>query len=166
MIDKSEMLAIVHGILDEYLETNNHRKTHERYTILDAVYGFDGHFTLEQLDDALTTEFNFPVSRATLYNTLKLFIQLRLIVRHPFKGTTKYEACYRHKGHVHQVCTTCGEVCEIEVPQMDKILQTVRVKRFRKDSFALYIYGICSKCQAKQRRKTKQKKDGDEAETI
>ena len=59
----------VRNILTNYLELNNHRKTPERYAILDAVYSINGHFTLEELGEKLNGEKNFPVSRATLYNT-------------------------------------------------------------------------------------------------
>ena len=39
--------AKVRTILDNYLESNKHRKTPERYAILDAVYSIGGHFSLE-----------------------------------------------------------------------------------------------------------------------
>ena len=42
--------ATVRNILTSYLELNNHRKTPERYAILDAVYSMVGHFTLEELN--------------------------------------------------------------------------------------------------------------------
>ena len=74
---KESVITAVERILDNYLEMNNHRKTPERYTILRAVYGINGHFTLEELSDKLANELNFPVSRATLYNTLNLFLELR-----------------------------------------------------------------------------------------
>ena len=38
----------VRDVLDNYLEMNKHRKTPERYAILDAVYSLDGHFTLDR----------------------------------------------------------------------------------------------------------------------
>ena len=102
---KDSVKASVKQILTNYLELNNHRKTPERYAILDAVYGISGHFTLEELGDKLNDELHFPVSRATLYNTLKLFMELRLVIRHRFQGTTKYEACYDNNSHSHQICT-------------------------------------------------------------
>ena len=46
----------VRNILTSYLELNNHRKTPERYAILDAVYSMDGHFTLEELGEKLNEE--------------------------------------------------------------------------------------------------------------
>jgi len=153
---KQNVKPSVRQILTNYLELNNHRKTPERYAILDAVYDIDGHFTLDELGDKLANEDNFPVSRATLYNTLKLFLELRLIVRHRFQGTTHYEACYDNNGHSHQVCTMCGKVTELKSAEITKVINRQHLKRFHKDGFALYIYGICSTCQAKLTRQRKQ----------
>ena len=155
---KVSALTAVERILDNYLEMNNHRKTPERYTILKAIYGINGHFTLEELNDRLTNEMNFPVSRATLYNTLNLFLELRLVIRHRFQGTTKYEACYDNNSHCHQICTMCGKVTEVKSPEIIMAVENIRLKRFRKDGFTLYIYGVCSSCQTKLTRRKKQEK--------
>lgn len=146
---RENIKVAVKNILSSYLELNKLRKTPERFTILDAVYSTTGHFTLEELGEKLSSEYNFPVSRATLYNTLKLFIELRLVVRHRFQTTTKYEACYDNNSHSHQICTMCGKVTEVKSPQIIEAINTMHTKRFRKDGFTLYIYGICSTCQAK-----------------
>ncbi|MBQ7422712.1 MAG: transcriptional repressor [Prevotella sp.] len=138
----------VREILTNYLELKNHRKTPERYAILNAVYGMKGHFTLEELGEALEKD-NFRVSRATLYNTMKLFIELRLVIRHRFIGQTKYEACCDNENHIHQVCTICGTVTEVESRQISTAISETKLSRFRKDGFTLYIYGVCSKCQAR-----------------
>ena len=150
MTEKVE--AKVREILDNYLECNHHRKTPERYAILDAVYSIGGHFTLEELGDLLVRR-NFRVSRATLYNTRHLFIELRLVMRHSLVDGTKYEACYSNENHVHQVCTVCGKVTEINAPLVTQAINETKLSRFRKDTFALYIYGVCSSCQAKITRK-------------
>lgn len=153
---KDSVKAAVEQILDSYLEVNNHRKTPERYAILDAVYSTDGHFTLDELGEKLATEYKFPVSRATLYNTLNLFMELRLVIRHRFQGTTSYEVY--GESHSHQICTMCGKVTEVKTPEVTKAIDALRLKRFRKDGFTLYIYGICSTCQAKLTRKKNTKK--------
>ncbi|MBQ8152342.1 MAG: transcriptional repressor [Prevotella sp.] len=156
---KESVRTTVRQILTNYLEMNNHRKTPERYAILDAIYEINGHFTLEDLSDNLSKDNKFPVSRATLYNTLKLFMELRLVIRHRFQGQTKYEACYDNNSHSHQICTVCGKVTEIKSPQISETISNMRMKRFRKDGYSLYIYGICSTCQAKiTRTKSQQKK--------
>ena len=152
---KESVIVAVERLLDNYLEMNNHRKTPERYTILRAIYSINGHFTLEELKARLTQEMDFPVSRATLYNTLNLFMSLRLVVRHRFQGTTKYEACYDNQSHCHQICTMCGKVTEVKSPEIIAAVENMHLKRFRKDGFTLYVYGVCSTCQTKM---TKRKK--------
>ena len=146
---KESVITAVERLLDNYLEMNNHRKTPERYTILRAIYSMNGHFTLEELKARLAQEMDFPVSRATLYNTLNLFMSLRLVVRHRFQGSTKYEACYDNQSHCHQICTICGKVTEVKSPEIIEAVENMHLKRFRKDGFTLYVYGVCSSCQIK-----------------
>ena len=155
---KDSVKDAVERILDSYLEINNHRKTPERYAILRAVDRMNGHFTLDELGERLATKDRFPVSRATLYNTLNLFLQLRLVIRHRFQGTTKYEACYDNDSHCHQMCTVCGKVTEIRSPEISEAIDMLHLSRFRKDGFTLYIYGICSPCQARMTRLKNAKK--------
>ena len=157
---KESVKVAVERILDNYLEMNNHRKTPERYAILNAIYSTNGHFSLDELGKKLAVEYKFPVSRATLYNTLNLFMELRLVIRHRFQGATKYEACYDNNSHCHQMCTVCGKVNEVRSPEITAAIDALHLKRFRKDGFTLYIYGICSTCQAKITRmhKTEKKK--------
>ena len=152
---KESVIVAVERLLDNYLEMNNHRKTPERYTILRAIYSINGHFTLDELKARLAQEMDFPVSRATLYNTLNLFMSLRLVVRHRFQGSTKYGACYDNQSHCHQICTMCGKVTEVKSPEIIAAVENMHLKRFRKDGFTLYVYGVCSTCQTKM---TKRKK--------
>lgn len=154
---KIDVWKSVLRILDSYLEMNNHRKTPERYTILKAIYNTEGHFTLDELSDKLIRDYGFRVSRATLYNTLKLFMELRLIIRHRFQGSTMYEACFDNSSHSHQICTICGKVKEIKSHDLAKAIDDLRLRRFRKDGFTLYLYGVCSTCQTKLTKKKKEK---------
>ena len=149
---KRDIRSAVRQILDEHLETNNQRKTPERYAILDAVYNIKGHFSLEKLDEYLTEQ-NFRVSRATLYNTLKLFTKIRIVVCHRLQTGTKYETCYDNRDHCHQICTICGKITEINSQKIIEAVNETRLRRFKKDGFTLYIYGVCSSCQAQMTRR-------------
>ena len=145
---KDDVKVAVRKVLSNYLEQNKRRKTPERFAVLDAVFGFPSYFSLQDLNDKLEAS-HFPVSRATLYNTINLFLQLRLVIRHRFQGATVYEACYDKTSHCHQICTVCGKVTEIKSSLISETIDAMHLKRFRKDGFTLYIYGICSNCSAK-----------------
>jgi Fur family ferric uptake transcriptional regulator len=148
----------VKEILANYLELDNQRKTPERFAILDAVYSIKGHFSLNELGERLEAN-KFPVSRATLYNTLNLFIKLRLVICHHFQRGTYYEAIFHNENHCHQICTICGNVTEEVFPNISNAINDAHLKRFRKAGYSLYIYGICSNCQAKlTRNKNKEQK--------
>lgn len=143
--------------LTNYLEENKCRKTPERYAILEAICDMDGHFTLEELGKKMEKDF-FRVSRATLYNSIHLFMKLRLVVRHDFQQQVKYEACIQNDNHCHQICTVCGKVNEINSTFFADAVDNIKLKRFHKVGFSLYIYGVCSICQAKiTRKRTKTK---------
>ena len=84
-------------------------------------------------------------------------MELRLVIRHRFQGATKYEACYAGESHCHQICTMCGKVTEVKAPEISEAIEQLHLRRFRKDGFSLYIYGICSTCQAVITRKNRYK---------
>lgn len=143
---KNNCSDVVRDILDNYLEQNNYRKTPERFAILDAVYSFNSYFSIQELSDRLV-ERCFPVSRATLYNTVRLLMSLRLIVCLRLQQGVRYKACYSDN-HCTQVCTVCGKVKEIKIPEIAELVDKTHLKRFRKEGFSMYIYGVCSTCQA------------------
>ena len=151
---KANSYEAARRILGKYLESNKCRKTPERFAVLEAVYGFSSYFTIQELGDKLV-ELNFPVCRATLYNTVKLLMELRLMVCRRLRGSMRYKAGYVESGCT-QVCIVCGKATEVKVPEMDDVFEHVRLKRFRKESYSVCFYGVCSSCQAlmtRQKRK-------------
>src|SRR2546422_4199537 len=91
----------VKKILSDYLEKNDHRKTKERYGILEEIYSLDEHFDVERLYSYLK-EKKYKVSRATVYNTMELLLDANLIMKHQFgKNLALYEKSYAYKQHDH-----------------------------------------------------------------
>jgi len=143
---KNNLDDAVRQILNNYLEQNNCRKTPERFAVLETVYGFSSYFSIQELGDKLV-EKNFPVSRATLYNTIKLLMKLRLVVSLRMDEGIRYKACFADNSCV-QVCTVCGKVTDVKIPEMAGVFENIRLRRFRKENFSMHIYGVCSTCQA------------------
>ena len=143
-------------ILGNYLVQNNCRKTPERFAVLEAVYAFGSYFSIQDLSDKLES-MNFPVCRATLYNALKLFASLRLVMSLRMPEGLRYRASYSDNKCV-QVCVVCGNVKEVKVPELTDVIDRVHLKRFRKENFSTYIYGTCSTCQGMLTRKMKKEK--------
>ena len=145
----------VKQMLTEYLQKNGHRKTPERYAILDTIYSIQGHFDIDTLYHYMENEGNFRVSRATLYNTIILLMDANLVIRHQFGNSSQYERAYMNRTHHHMVCTDCGKVTEFEDEKLKHVIAEAKLSRFTASHYSLYIYGICSKCASIRRRKKK-----------
>jgi Fur family ferric uptake transcriptional regulator len=130
----------------EYLTLHKHRKTPERFAILDYIYSTKGHFDIDSLYKSMM-EMHFRVSRATLYNTIDLLLDCGLVVKHQFGGNVStYERSYGNENHSHLICTSCGEVWEMKNNDLMTPAQLKKIRRFTVNYYSMYIYGVCSKC--------------------
>lgn len=100
----------------------------------------------------------FRVSRATLYNTIILLINARLVIKHQFGNSSQYEKSYNRDTHHHQICTQCGRVTEFQNEELQHAIENTKLPRFTLSHYSLYIYGLCSKCERQNKRKLKETK--------
>ncbi len=135
-------------ILNDYLEHCRLRKTQERFRLLELVYEQKTHFTADQLVEMLPHDFH--VSRATVYNTLELFVKCRLVVKHQFDSQhTEYEKATSNATHHHRICICCGAVSEFSDQKMRKAILGRTFTAFVPTHYSLYLYGFCKKCAKK-----------------
>jgi len=84
------------------------------------------------------------LSRTTIYNTLKLFTQKKLIQAIPLDSNTiRYDI--NHDGHAHAKCIICGEIFDIKIKADD--IQHTLPDSFEIKEFDVIIRGCCKKCK-------------------
>ena len=155
-MDKKEakrILSDAKAVLTHYIESRGLRKTQERYAILEAVYGFNEPFSIEDLSNALMEK--CQVTLPTLYRTLDLFITLGLVIRHTQKDVQHYEKCYGEKGFFQMVCVHCGKTIPFKSAALVEALRDSKYPRFRPVNATVCVYGSCAACNSRLAREQK-----------
>ena len=127
------------------LRAAGHRVTQQRLFILDAVCEGHGHTTLGEIY-ARAHAVDPTLDRSTLYRTLKLFIELGLVVSAEVSGETYYEIAKPQRHH-HLVCRRCGHEQEIEQAAVQGMFDLISARYgFTVTTDHLVLFGLCADC--------------------
>jgi Fur family ferric uptake transcriptional regulator len=134
------------GVIQQ-MEDLGHRVTAPRLAVLAAAVDAGDQFSAEDIERLLPR-----VGRATLFRTLKLFVELEVLCRVLQEdGTLRYR--WSRSGHHHHlVCTQCNAVqdfttCDVATFVQDQAERT----DFAVEGHWLEVYGRCADCVAKGR---------------
>lgn len=138
----------VKKIFTEYLEKNNHRKTDERYNVLEETYTLNDHFDVESLFMHMKNK-GHSISRATIYNTIELLLDCELLTRHQFgKNTARFERSYSFRQHDHLICQDCEHVFEFCDPRIQQIQSMMgELLNFKVTHHSLNLFGKCKELE-------------------
>lgn len=139
-----------HSQFKEYLKTEKHRITPERFEVMDAALDQDGHFGADDLYISMKTH-KSNISRATVYNTLDLLEQCGIIIKRNFgDNISRYEANINRKNHDHLICTNCGEIKEFSSPKIQGIISEISKELgFEPKGYSFNIFGKCENKKCK-----------------
>ena len=162
MSENTELYTLAAQRLTEFMKGKTTRKTPERFEILRVVCQIPGIFSIDELQEIMAKKAKFQVSRVTLFNTLKLLEEAKLVIKHTLSRAAHYECCVTPHPMVFLVCEQCGLVRKLESSKIENWLSEQKCKQFVISQPVLYFHGLCRSCIVKnsirnRKEKTKRK---------
>ena len=138
--------------LKTYLKSQGLKSTRQRELILDVFVQNSSHITPEELH-RLVAHQSSNIGVATVYRTLKLFVQAKIATERRFDDNiTRYEPRVEGEHHDHMICTVCGHIYEFEDPTIEqRQVDVANELNMVITSHRLELYGYCkdkNSCEA------------------
>ena len=148
-----QMVRDVEAVFHGHLKRVGLKRTEQRDTILRTFLDTRDHLSTDELY-RLVKKKDDGIGFTTVYRTLKLLTECGLASEVAFNdGIARYEHQYQRRNHHHMVCTECGSSVEFFSAEIERIEQEIgRKNKYLPTRHTFQIYGICDKCQKKQKR--------------
>jgi Fur family ferric uptake transcriptional regulator len=137
-------------IFRSFIDNKNLRYTVQRDILIEELYINGGHLTPDEFSEIIKNK-HPEIGKATVYRTLKLLEEARLISKIEFgDGRIRYEICTDKEHHDHLICEKCKRSVEVIDPKIESLQKRLAQKHgFELTGHRLYLFGICKNCQKK-----------------
>lgn len=137
--------------IGDRLETAGVRFTPARRSVVEALGMIGGPISAQELQSRLDP----PVPISSLYRTLAVLAETEVVSSHHGPhGITRYELAEWLAGHHHHtVCSSCGDVTDVEVAshheeRLERIVaEAAALIGFAADGHSLEVEGLCARCR-------------------
>lgn len=131
---------------ESFLEEHGIRASSQRILMLEYLDNNYTHPTADKIYSELITRLP-SISKATVYNNLKLFSSKGIINEINVDNTeVHYEI--NSKPHVHFICKECNRIFDVDLVSLE--YDGTVLDGFNIDSQNVYLKGKCRECAAKE----------------
>lgn len=133
----------------DYLRKKGLKVTKERTELIKWIAENEhGHFTADELQNHLQNA-KLKVSRATIYRTLEVLEEARLISAVMFDGTIRhYELSYNQNEHDHIICVKCSKVIEFcDETLHSRVHEICEQRGYDIISHHTKVFAVCAECR-------------------
>ena len=123
---QTQPLTSLRERLTRYMEEKALRKTPERYEILRVAGLANGIFNIDELMELMQKHAKFQVSRATLFNTMELFLDAGLVIKHPLATAAHYELRTDIAPKAYVICRQCNTITKVSTSTASMALVNLR----------------------------------------
>jgi Fur family peroxide stress response transcriptional regulator len=129
------------------LREEGFRITPQRIAIVDYLLKTVDHPSADRIHKVIQRKYPM-VSLSTIYKTLELLKEKRLVNEIEVDGETRFDADTDE--HINLVCMNCGKIDDVD----ESTLKEIQVKASRKSKYLIIkssfeLFGYCNNCKAK-----------------
>ena len=130
--------------IDVYLREKGVKPSYQRKRIFEYMMSFHNHPSVNDIYEALIDEIP-TLSKATVYNTMNLFLSHRLIEILPIDTNEARYDVFNPKEHGHFKCEVCGNIFDVNIKINVEDLSDDLIG-FKVDAEIYNFRGTCRAC--------------------
>jgi Fe2+ or Zn2+ uptake regulation protein len=134
--------------LAESLRASGRRLTRQRRLVMQVLQDTPGHLEVETVY-ALAKARDPNISLATVYRTLAVLKEMRLVEDHTLGEDHAHFEAVPETPHYHFTCLECGQVLEFDAPQVMQVVRALSKREgLQVTDVHLLLSGRCARCRA------------------